>query len=71
MPAHWNWGSTGFLLKLGCLDFAGSGVVHVVGGVSAFVAAAMLGPRKGRYDSDQPPPGGNPTNCMVGMFMLW
>ena len=44
--AHWVWGSGGWLLKLGALDFAGGTVVHISAGVSALVAAWFLGPRK-------------------------
>jgi Amt family ammonium transporter len=48
---HWMWGG-GFLADIGALDFAGSGVVHAVGGLLALVAATILGPRIGRYDAD-------------------
>jgi len=44
--AHWVWGAGGWLQRLGALDFAGGTVVHISAGVSAFVAARMLGPRK-------------------------
>src|SRR5258705_2780706 len=44
--AHWVWGSGGWLLKLGALDFAGGTVVHISAGVSALVAAWFLGPRR-------------------------
>lgn len=37
----------------------------------AFVAAIMLGPRLGRWDSNVPPPMGSPTNALIGLFMLW
>lgn len=47
MPlAHWFWGN-GWLADLGCLDFAGGAVVHISAGVSALVAAVVIGPRKG------------------------
>jgi Amt family ammonium transporter len=47
MPlAHWLWGS-GWLANLGCLDFAGGAVIHTSAGVSALVAAMVIGPRKG------------------------
>jgi Amt family ammonium transporter len=45
--AHWVWGSGGWLLKLGALDFAGGTVVHISAGVSAFSLARLLGPRRG------------------------
>ena len=44
--AHWVWGAGGWLQRLGALDFAGGTVVHISAGVSALVAARMLGPRK-------------------------
>jgi Amt family ammonium transporter len=44
--AHWVWGAGGWLQKLGALDFAGGTVVHISAGVSALVAARMLGPRR-------------------------
>ena len=48
LPAHWMWSPYGFLNILGCVDIAGSGPVHLVGGSSAFIAAWMLGPRLGK-----------------------
>ncbi|GFO02593.1 ammonium transporter, partial [Plakobranchus ocellatus] len=72
IPAHWAWATNGFLAKLGCVDFAGSGVVHMVGGVSGLVATLLLGPRTNRFEKDAPkPPMANPANAIVGMFMLW
>ena len=72
LPAHWIWGPGGFLSELGVVDIAGSGVVHLVGGSSAMVATWLLKPRVGRYDNGlNPPPMGNPTNSLVGCFMLW
>src|SRR6266513_2986044 len=44
--AHWVWGTGGWLQKMGALDFAGGTVVHISAGVSALVAARMLGPRR-------------------------
>lgn len=71
-PAHWVWGHNGFLRTLGCIDIAGSGVVHVVGGVAGLVATIMLGPRTGRFDKGKAAaPMGNPANALIGMFMLW
>jgi Amt family ammonium transporter len=56
--AHWVWSESGWLavgisvgtLKSNFQDFAGSGVVHMVGGTAAFVGALLLGPRIGRFD---------------------
>ena len=47
-PAHWIWADQGFLKKLGVVDVAGCGPVHLVGGVSALVASLMLKPRYSR-----------------------
>lgn len=72
IPAGWVWGSHGFLYKLGVVDIAGSGPVHLIGGASAFVAAWMLGPREGRYkNGSKPPPPGNPMMVCQGFFSLW
>src|SRR5512136_2266632 len=47
--AHWVWNSSGWLYKLGALDFAGGTVVHINAGVSALALALLLGPRKGYH----------------------
>ncbi|XP_050312668.1 putative ammonium transporter 2 isoform X1 [Anthonomus grandis grandis] len=61
IPAGWLWGEHGFLKKLGAVDIAGSGAVHLLGGSAALASAMMLGPRLGRYDNGQGPlPLGNP-----------
>ena len=72
VPAHWIWGANGFLATLGCIDIAGSAAVHLIGAVSGLVATLLLKPRIGRYDGTANSPAmGNPTNAMIGMFMLW
>ncbi|CAH0599758.1 unnamed protein product [Chrysodeixis includens] len=72
VPAGWVWGSHGFLNKLGAVDIAGSGPVHLIGGASAFASALMLGPRLGRYANGLAPlPMGNPVNAVMGTFVLW
>ncbi|CAG7653984.1 unnamed protein product [Allacma fusca] len=72
VQARWVWGPGGFLAELGAVDIAGSGCVHLVGGASAFVAAWMVGPRLGRFDTNTgPPPMGNHNNALVGLFLLW
>jgi len=69
---HWVWGG-GWLAQLGFLDFAGSTVVHAVGGFAAFGAAAVLGPRIGRYTHGKvnAMPGHNMTFVALGVFILW
>lgn len=70
---HWVWGG-GWLSDLGFIDFAGSTVVHSVGGWAALVGAAILGPRIGKYSSNGKPhaiPGHNITLSALGVFILW
>ena len=73
IEAHWVWGG-GFLANMGFHDFAGSGVIHFVGGLLAFIGAAMLGPRIGKFDKDMTPhgiPGHNIAIGALGVFILW
>jgi len=73
IQGHWIWGG-GWLSQLGFKDFAGSTVVHSIGGWSALVGAALLGPRIGRYGPDgkvNPIPGHNMGMATIGMFVLW
>lgn len=70
---HWIWGG-GWLAKLGMFDFAGSTVVHSVGGWAALVGAVVLGPRLGKYGKDgktQPIPGHSIALGTLGVFVLW
>ena len=69
---HWVWGG-GWLAQLGFLDFAGSTVVHAVGGFSALGAVLVLGPRIGRYTKGKinAIPGHNMTLAALGVFILW
>ncbi len=70
---HWVWGG-GWLSNLGFHDFAGSGVVHAVGGLVALAGAIVLGPRFGKYDSNGKPraiPGHNIPLAAIGVFILW
>lgn len=70
---HWAWGG-GWLSKLGFIDFAGSTVVHSVGGWSALMGAMLLGPRIGKYRADGKPnaiPGHNLVIAALGVFILW
>ncbi len=69
---HWTWGG-GWLYELGYHDFAGSGIVHMTGGVAALVGAAMLGPRIGKYGPDGKPraiPGHSIPFAIIGVFIL-
>lgn len=88
VEAHWAWGG-GWLSKeiLGVtyIDFAGSSLIHMVGGISSFIGALILGPRWGKYlDKDKRPtldrrkavhvraiPGHNLTIGALGVFILW
>lgn len=70
---HWAWGG-GWLSKLGFIDFAGSTVVHSVGGWSALIGAYLLGPRIGKYSKDgkvNAIPGHSITLAALGVFILW
>jgi len=74
----WAWGGLfhggGWLEKLGFVDFAGSTVVHSVGGWTALAGAIVLGPRLGKYTKDgkvRPIPGHNLPLAALGVFILW
>ncbi|MGH7538210.1 MAG: ammonium transporter [Gemmatimonadales bacterium] len=67
--AHWVWGSGGWLQRLGALDFAGGTVVHISAGVSAFVAAWLLGPRRGFRRTPLVPH--NVPLVLLGAGLLW
>ena len=78
IEAHWIWGG-GWLSQLGFHDFAGSCAIHMVGGISALIGAAILGPRIGKFTKDKNGkitkvnafPGHNlPLGCL-GCFILW
>ena len=77
---HWTWGAglgpnTGaFLGNRGFVDFAGSTVVHSVGGWAALVAAVMLGPRRGKFNADgsvNQLPGHSMPLGFLGVMILW
>ena len=72
LQASWKWGG-GFLDEAGFLDFAGSTVVHSVGGWAALTGAIILGPRLGKYKDGRvnPMPGSNLALATLGMFILW
>ena len=73
ISGHWIWGG-GWLGNLGFVDFAGSTVVHSVGGWAAFMGAYLLGPRSGKYSKDgsvRAIPGHNLPLAALGVFILW
>jgi len=74
LSGHWIWNSDGWLAKLGMKDFAGSAAIHAVGGFAAFAMAKLLGPRKGRFNSDGSSNVFAPSNiplASAGAFILW
>ena len=72
LQASWKWGG-GFLDAMGFLDFAGSTVVHSVGGWAALAGVLILGPRLGKYKDGKvvPMPGANLPLATLGTFILW
>lgn len=74
IESGWVWNSQGWLAQLGCVDFAGSIVIHMVGGISALVGAIILGPRIGKYGKNgkvNAIPGHSITLGALGVFILW
>ncbi|PNW81429.1 hypothetical protein CHLRE_07g355650v5 [Chlamydomonas reinhardtii] len=81
--AHWVWCPTGWLgygkatapfLGAGMVDFAGSGVVHMTGGLAGLTGAWLVGPRLGRFDMDGRPvpmPGHSAILVVLGTVLLW
>ena len=69
---HWVWGG-GWLSQIGFSDFAGSGAVHMCGGIAALVATIGVGPRIGKYVNGKSVaiPGHNISMAMLGGFILW
>ncbi|MDR4945963.1 ammonium transporter [Neobacillus cucumis] len=73
IAGHWVWGG-GWLEKLGFQDFAGSAVIHALGGFSALAAAILIGPRKGKFMPNNTSSIALPSNlplASVGAFLLW
>ena len=78
IEAHWTWGG-GWLAQMGFHDFAGSNCIHMVGGISALIGAAILGPRIGKFVRDKNGkvtkvnafPGHNLPIGALGVFILW
>jgi Amt family ammonium transporter len=73
ITGHWIWGG-GFLASAGFFDFAGSTVVHSVGGWAALAGILVLGPRMGKYTADgrvNAIPPHSYTSAVIGCFVLW
>ena len=73
IQGSWTWGG-GWLTAMGFSDFAGSTIVHSVGGWAALTGALIVGPRKGKYDAEgnvRPMPGANLPLATLGTFVLW
>ncbi|MFC4305017.1 ammonium transporter [Cohnella boryungensis] len=74
VSGHWIWSASGWLAKLGMIDFAGSAAIHALGGFAALAAAIFIGPRIGRFGADGRinivPPSNLPL-ASVGAFILW
>ncbi|RAP75430.1 ammonium transporter [Paenibacillus montanisoli] len=74
VAGHWVWAVGGWLGKLGMIDFAGSAVIHALGGFAALAAAIFIGPRIGKFTPDGKsnivPPSNLPL-ASVGAFILW
>ncbi len=73
LVGHWIWGG-GWLAQMGMIDFAGSTVVHSVGGWAALAGALVLGPRIGKFNKDGSSnviPGHSLTLAALGVFILW
>lgn len=71
---HWVWSGQGWLGNLGFIDFAGSGLVHLTGGMAALAGVLAIGPRIGKYDKDGKPlpiPGHSLMLGALGVFILW
>ena len=78
IEAGWVWNSQGWLVQFGYVDFAGSSVIHMVGGIAALLGAIFLGPRLGKYTKERDGsvkvnaiPGHSLTLGALGCFILW
>jgi Amt family ammonium transporter len=78
IEAGWAWNSQGWLAQLGFVDFAGSCLIHMVGGITALIGAMLLGPRIGKYTRGKDGkivthaiPGHSLTLGALGCFILW
>lgn len=73
ISGHWHWGG-GWLFQMGFIDFAGSSLVHAVGGFASLAAAILVGPRIGKFNKDGSVnmiPGHSIALAALGVFILW
>lgn len=73
VEGYWTWGG-GFLSKMGYVDFAGSGIVHLAGAAAALAGVIFLGAREGKYGKNgeiNPIPGSNMPLATIGTLILW
>merc|ERR1711874_797383 len=72
---YWTWSGQGWLTNMGYSDFAGSGIVHLTGGIGALVGATIIRPRKGRWEAlasgSQEFDPCNMGMVVLGTFILW
>jgi Amt family ammonium transporter len=68
---YWTWSGAGFLTEEGYSDFAGSGIVHLTGGIAALVGAIFCGSRTGRWDQPEDFYPHNMGLVALGTFILW
>ena len=71
IQAHWSWNESGWLAQLGFIDFAGSTIVHSVGGWAALAAIIIIGPRLGRFERFQNFEKSNLALSALGIFLIW
>lgn len=74
VSGHWVWNADGWLAQLGMKDFAGSAAIHALGGSAALAFAKVLGPRRGRFNTDGSVNVFAPSNiplASAGTFILW
>ena len=68
--AHWSWHPSGFLFKMGALDFAGGTVVHISAGCAALAGAIVLKQRRAKLEQQEIPPANIPY-VLIGTGLLW
>ncbi|KAI8793440.1 ammonium transporter 3 [Biomphalaria glabrata] len=71
IAAHWVWSEHGWLKKMGVVDIAGDGPVHLVGGAVSLIGAIMIKPRAKRFTPQDDHEMGSPSGTLLGLFVLW